>query len=532
MLISLLRIRIRALVSGMFNRSVGSKKRGMGIKILIAFLAVYVVAAFLAMSTGFFYALCKPLVTYGLGWFYFALAGIMVFILDFIGSIFATQTQIFEAKDNDLLLSMPIKSSAILASRMALLLFLNYLFELFVMLPAGIIWCVYQPVTAVGVLFFILSILLLPLMALALSSLVGWLLALVSSRIRNKNLVTMILSLAFLMAYFWVFSRISNYITLLLANGTAIAAAIQKAVFPMYHMGVAITSGSVVSMLYFILCAVIPFVIVYNILSRNFVKIATTNRGSVKIKYRETALRVSGVETAFVKKELRHFLSNPMYIMNTALGLIFMVVMAVILVVKRDLIMNVLAQFPVQNFPLAPMVTALLCLLTATNFISAPSVSLEGNNLWIAKSLPVRPSDVLNAKAVMHIVVSAPFIAVSAVIGAIAVSATITQTLLMLVLPMAATVFFAFMGVALNLRFPKLDWISETVAIKQGISSLLAMFGAVAILVLLGAIYFFLLSNVMSPDVYLLLCTVLFAILSLELYLFMKGGGSRIFESL
>ena len=50
--------------------------------------------------------------------------------------MFTAKAQLFEARDNELLLSMPIKPSAILASRMVSLLLLNLGFELLVAIPA------------------------------------------------------------------------------------------------------------------------------------------------------------------------------------------------------------------------------------------------------------------------------------------------------------------------------------------------------------------------------------------------------------
>jgi ABC-2 type transport system permease protein len=62
------------------------------------------------------------------------------FAMMFIGSIFAAKAQLYEAKDNELLLSMPIPPSAILASRMLTLLLINLAFDLMIAVPAGIAW--------------------------------------------------------------------------------------------------------------------------------------------------------------------------------------------------------------------------------------------------------------------------------------------------------------------------------------------------------------------------------------------------------
>ncbi len=49
---------------------------------------------------------------------------------------------------------------------------------------------------------------------------------------------------------------------------------------------------------------------------------------------------------------------------------------------------------------------AAVCMTAAMNDIVVPSVSLEGKNIWLIQSLPVKTRDILNAKlAVQHILI-------------------------------------------------------------------------------------------------------------------------------
>ena len=52
----------------------------------------------------------------------------------------------------------------------------------------------------------------------------------------------------------------------------------------------------------------------------------------------------------------------------------------------------------------AAAVTA--CLMASTNYITAPSISLEGRTLWILRSLPVSAWDVLVSKLMLHLLVT------------------------------------------------------------------------------------------------------------------------------
>ena len=109
----LISLNIRALFSRMFLKNRNQKKRSPVFTVLIILLALYVIAAFMSLSAVTFNLLNKPLFSMNLGWFYFSIMGIGIFSLCFIGSIFAAQAQLFNAKDNELLLSLPVKPRVI-----------------------------------------------------------------------------------------------------------------------------------------------------------------------------------------------------------------------------------------------------------------------------------------------------------------------------------------------------------------------------------------------------------------------------------
>ena len=53
--------------------------------------------------------LCVPFVDAGFSWLYFAVMGLMAIAVGIIGSVFSTYSTLYLAKDNDMLLAMPIK---------------------------------------------------------------------------------------------------------------------------------------------------------------------------------------------------------------------------------------------------------------------------------------------------------------------------------------------------------------------------------------------------------------------------------------
>ena len=532
MLKTLLKIRFEALRHSMFRSGRNNKKRGVAGKLGFGVLMLYVLACFFIMFGMLFYSLCRPLGELNLQWFYFAIAAILAFMLSFIGNIFATQSQLYDAKDNELLLSMPIAPKFILGSRILSLLGMDLLYESLVMLPAAVVYCMTYRVTTLGVIFFIIEFLLLPFLVQAFSCVFAWVISLIGNRMRNKSAISMVLSVAFLCAYFYGYSQIQNIIQNLISNGTEIAIAVKRAAFPAYYFGVAITEHNLTYLLLFTVCVLVVFELVYFILSRSFTKITTTKRGAAKIRYQEKALRVSSQRKALLKKDLRHFWSNSMYVLNAGLGEILLIILSVIMLFKRDMLLQLFTISPGMSTFLGPLLCVALCGISTTVLIAAPSISLEGKNLWIAQSSPIDPKDILLAKADMQLVLCLPVTLFASLVFAYSFALSGAMIFFILVLPAVFNVFLALMGVTVSLRHPKFDYINETIAVKQGISTMICMFVGFGAVLIPALLYAFLFSSIMPQNLFLLLCILLFGVLSTVLYHYLTHGARKRFAAL
>ncbi len=516
----------------MFNR-LNKKKAGKGKTALYILLAVYIIACVLFWVGSMFMGITKPLVEAGLGWLVLALAALMCIAISFIGSIFMAQKQIFEATDNDLLLSMPIPPSYILATRMFLILMSNALFAILILAPAFVVYCIYIPqVTASLIIIFVILLLLTPFLSTALSCACGWVVALISSRMRRKNLITTVLSVALFLLYMYVNFNLQKYALKLIAAGSALAAAISKSIPPAYYFGTAIDQSSLISLLLFAAWCLVPFIVVYFLLSKSFIRIATSNRGSVRVKYKEKALKTSSARTALIKKELGRFFSLSMYIFNCALGAIMALLAAGALVVKGGSLLSTFESLPqITGDIMALMVCGILCFMVSMNDITAPSISLEGKTLWILKSLPIDPKDVFYAKVMASLIITVPPTVLSAAAVWFVLRLDFLLGLFVVLTPTVLQVFISLLGIWLNLKMPRFDWVSEIAVIKQSGSVMIAVFGGMAIVAVPALVYVFLASSVPAA-VYLALCTVLFAVLSLIFVYLLKSSGEKIFSEL
>ena len=525
---ALLRTQFASIWAALFRNSTGAKKKSAGKAVLVGILFIYIIGCFLVMFGGMFFVIAEPLAAMGLSWFYFALAGIVAAALCFIGSVFMAQQQLFNAKDNELLLSMPIPSACILGSRMAALLLVNYGLELIVFIPAGVVWCMQLPVTVLGVVFFVLICLLLPFLVLSFTCLFAWLLALISSRMRYKTLITLVLSLVFLGAYMYAAMNMQNYLMALLQSSAQFAGSVEAYAYPAYALGVAIAGGHVPSLLGFAACCIVPFAIVCALLSRFFTSV-TTRRASVRIKYRRTELKAAGAMSALLGKELRRFASNSMIILNSALGSVFLIIMGVAALIYRDSLMEVLGLIPGDGM-LAGIAVLALSFMGAMDYISAATISLEGKCLWIPKTIPVPVRTILMSKVLLNVVIALPATFIASVCVAIALPMTALERIFVVLIPAIISVFISLYGVVINLRFPKFDYINEVNVVKNSMSVCVCLFSSWGIVAAPALLYVFLLSDFVSMAAFLGICTALLLAACLLLYLKLCRSEERFLE--
>lgn len=536
MIKTLIKKQLRELFAVMFGRSVMGKNKntkkqaGKGMIALYIFLLVYVVAVFGGMFFSCSLILFEAFSPAGLTWLAFSLMGLMATMLAVIGSVFTTHSTLYEAKDNELLLSMPIKPSHILFARMFVLYLMNLFYEALVLIPCVAAYFFVNGFNALVLVYSVILLAVLPLFALALSSVLGWLVALVASRIKNKSFFSVIISLGFIAIYYYFFMQIQNSINELVANGGIIAKNIKTFVYPVYAMGAA-ASGDTLSLLIFDIIVLALFALVYSVLSKSFIRIVTTNKGGKKAKYREKAYRAASAEKALFRKEISRFLSSAAYILNCGLGVIFILIAAIFLIIKGGEISSVFNEIPFLNKASSLIVCAILGFMATMNLVSAPSVSLEAKTYWLLRSLPVSSWSVLKSKLFLHISITVPPSMICALTAGLIFQSGVFMTLLMLAFAVIINLLVACIGLCLNLKFPNFTWTNEAVPIKQGASIILTMLAGMGIIFFFAILYLFV-GTFIAPWIFLLAAVIILFAASVILILWLKKRGTKIFESL
>lgn len=531
MLKTLLKLQLEAMKYS-FSRGGKAKKSKAGGKLAavgMVLLFIYCVAAFGFLFISIFSTMAGAFHELGLDWFYFAVAALMSFALMIFGSVFAAKAQIYEPKDNEFLLSMPIKPGSILFVRMIMLWLLTFVLNLVTVIPAMLVWANAGYFTGASFAASLVSFLFLPLLALAVTSLLAWFLSLLSSKTGKNTMVTLLFSLVFLGAYMYFMMRINDLVSALALNPDPAARAI-GAIRPVYVLCQAIAQGNMGAVIIAALVMIACFAAVYAVLSKTFIKIATMRTASAKKKYVEKTAETVSPERALLRKESARFFSSATFMLNSGLGLIMMLIAAVLLVLYRKTIVSheMYAVFaPILDFA-API---MICFVSAMTLVSAASISLEGNSLWIVRSLPVKTEAVLKAKLRFQFMISVPPTVLVALAVLYVTRPGIVQAILQLALPIAFTLFVGLFGLLMNLRHPRLDWTNEAQIIKNSVSVIVTMFASWGILII-PIVCLFLLSGVIAAEIIVFAFMLLVVLADLLIYRWIMSRGALLFNEL
>lgn len=513
-----------------YNKKNGKlRKKGGIIGFAVLYLIIFIMLGYVFYSAA--KALCGPLCGLNFGWLYFVLMGFMAVSLGVFGSVFNTYSSLYLAKDNDLLLSMPIPTDKILLSRLTGVYLTGLMYELIVMIPAVIVWFIYGNANALGKINSIIVSLVLSVFILFLSCALGWVVAFISSKTKNKSLITMVLSLAFLAIYYSVYMRAYKILNSILLNAENIAHKVKNILYPFYHMGRA-AEGNALSLLIFTVTVLIVFAVIYFLLSRSFLKLATSNKGTIKVKYKQKTVKQGSLNSALFRKELKRFTSSANYMLNCGIGIIFMLIGAGAMLIRGKVLAEAMKQIFYGNSGFVYLIiAAAICLVASMCDISAPSVSLEGKNIWIVQVLPVSPWQVILAKLRLHLAFTLPPVIVLTASTLLIFKPPVAYCLVVAFCVVAFSVMMAALGLFLNLLSPNLLWTDEVVPIKQSLSVMVSLFGGWAVVLALGILYL-VLADTITPLLFLTAAGILFSVVAIVLYFWLKNKGARIFAYL
>lgn len=419
----------------------------------------------------------------------------IVSIITIIFNVVKAGNVLFQSRDFEMLLSLPVSVKSIISAKFLSMYILSMGFSLLFCLPMGIIYLITSHGGVVRIFMLITSFAIVPLFPMTIAMGLGAAITAISSRTKHKNVITILSYCILLGIYFFAMSKAGNlskfsgtdFINLADLIGRQL-----KTMYPpagIYHM--AIHEESIGAYLLFVLGSAGVFLFVVQVISKGYLKIySALNAHGTKSNYQWKENKETSVMAALFKKEWKRYTASGIYIMNTAIGAVFLVAVGIGLFITTPRELSSMIEIPQFVGVLERLIPMIACMFVLMTPVTASSISIEGKQWWIIQSLPVEAKKVYQCKIMVNLVLLIPAIGIYGTLCAAKYVSSFPGLILLYLMPASFAFFVSVAGLYINVKMPVFDWASETAVVKQGGSMMITMFmgigTAIAGLIIIG----------------------------------------------
>lgn len=423
-------------------------------------------------------------------------------VLCFSITISKANGMLFEAKDFELLMSMPINTRFIILSKLISLLILNYVGFGLIFIPCVIFYGIFASANIIFYLLALIAFVLGPLLIVSICGLVSYLLGLMLKKVKAKSIIMSIISLVIFIVIFGLYmvfvmqvSSIEettgeNWEQLINQYGELFGELKHNlcTYYPITKWLAEGLTGDILKYLLFVFVMVGPFSILVLFVGKNFLKANMNAKISFTSKnYKLVEQKQNSKLMSLLKRDIKRFFSSSAQVLNIGIGPILSTILLVIMAINFN---NAFEKEGIEQDFIKSFMPIMLTLTVGFTYGIMPSTSssinLEGKNFWILKSSPISTKDVFLAKVLFYVLICSPFIIINTIIMTLILDLIWYNILLVFVVQAMLVLVYSVEGLWINILNPKFDWDNEVKAIKQGTGPILSMlFG-----MLLGAIMY------------------------------------------
>lgn len=412
---------------------------------------------------------------------------VMCCLLNLFTTIYKAIGTLFNGKDFDLLMSMPIGTRVVVAAKISMLYIMDLIFILMAMIPIYFIYVQYVGFDFMTLLYFVLTLFIIPIVPLIIGLFIGFVITFVSQRFKHANVVNIIVTfVAFIALYAYIFS--SNEFESESSAGFASLMNQMIVVLNQYYplTGLYVNSvlnHSIVDFIMFAGISIAVFGVALSIVSSQYVKMNILARTqSTKGNYKMRALKTKSATKALYFKEVKKYFTSTSYVINTGIGCVISLFFSIGIAFFPPEQYRVLLENPEAVSVLVLMAPYFICFFLVLCCTTATSISNEAQQLWLIKSMPVDVKDLYKAKIGLNLSLTVPTALISGLCLVIALKPTVMDGLIMVVLPICIVICQAIVGLLFNVIFPKYDWTTEIQLYKRSLSVFVVMFGSMIVI--------------------------------------------------
>lgn len=417
-----------------------------------------------------------------------AVAMLLSMLSTLLLSFFHVLSGLYFSKDTVWMAYLPVRSGAVMAAKMTEVWMGEVLFALAMLLPVNILYGMHLNADALYYVRMVVISLLAPVMPLCIVALLTSLLARATTLVRNKEAITVMLSLVLLVGVLLLegilLPKIPDdadamfFVRLMLDNEGVLT--MVTSAFPPVLWAVHGLQGNWTEFLLFVGCCVASVALMLLLLGKSYL--------GVSLKQSEQGTRKKRVKThagtwkqrsplmAMFNKEWKAVVKSPTVAFN-CLPAIFMFPLMVIMFMVSISSMMDMNEFIGEMMGMVEQISTLdlaLIMAAAVGFASfinpavATAVSREGSRLDISRMIPVSARTQMTAKLLVGMLIDGLAVGISVILLLVLLPQLSPAILLGGGLAMMLCYASSAMNLTLDAVRPNLHWTNEAQVVKQG----------------------------------------------------------------
>lgn len=214
---------------------------------------------------------------------------------------------------------------------------------------------------------------------------------------------------------------------------------------------------------------------------------ASSKRRKLSKKELEENTVQSSAFKSYTFKELRLLFRTPAYFMNCVLmNFLFPVFLFIPVISQPELLKDldkVRTVLNGNNLPgtIIAVVFGVMMFISVANPIACTAISREGQNLYVCKYLPISYKKQIMSKILSAVLLNFIGLGLLIITVTVVLVPPVYLVVQVIILAVLATIFSSFVGILIDLSFPKLHWDNEQRAVKNNLNVVILMFLGFAI---------------------------------------------------
>jgi len=459
---------------------ISTKKKNTFTKIV---LPIILILGLMSVMYSYSELIMKELSTVNMEFVLLTLFIILTSILTLVEGIYKSGNLLFNCKDDNLLLSLPIKKSTVLFVRVFKFYIFEFIYNSLFLLPAMIVYARYTNPSITYYFISFIGLLIFPIIPILISCLLGTFITFVASKFKGKNLVQTLITVVFLLGIMYFSYNSENLLTNIAQNASSINDFITKIYYPAGAFIELIMKFNMVKLLEFLFINFGLFIIMILLIGRIYFNI-NSNIKSIKNSKSNKKYTIKSLTPirALIKKEFNRFINSPVFITNAGFGLILFILGCILITVKFDSLVSMFIQKEsiISLEDITNCMPVLLfgfnCFASFMTSITSSMISLEGKSYTILKSLPIKPYTIAKAKVLTAVIIMIPCILIGNIIIFIKFRFDVLNIILISISSILLPLLSETIGIIVNLKYPRLDAKNDTEVVKQSMSSTISVF--------------------------------------------------------